>query len=169
MCESCKRRSSTRTAPSSASGTLELRRVLHHHGHRRARPEKDGKYDRAELDDLTEVNIDGLKEFDYFTFPVLGSEAVRLGEPRDYWLEHKNGLLALHFTLPFASPVLADAPAFSFSIQDASFFIAFHLAKTENPVRLGAGAPKTRKLKIDAPDDQRDTAAAGPMARWAAS
>jgi ABC-type uncharacterized transport system substrate-binding protein len=124
----------------------------------------DGKYDRSELAELAKVNVDALKEFDYFTFPVLAGQPIKLGEPRDYWLEHKNGALSLYFTIPFASPVLTDAKAFTFAIYDPSFFIAFDLAKTEHPVRLGPGAPETCTLKIDAPD-QRDTAALGPMSQ----
>src|SRR5262245_57858253 len=30
----------------------------------------DGKYDREELAELAKVNIEGLKEFAYFTYPV---------------------------------------------------------------------------------------------------
>lgn len=100
----------------------------------------DGKYDRQELSELAQVNIDGLKEFDYFTYAKLGEAAVKLGEPKDYWLEYENNILTLNFTLPLAEPVLADAPGFSFSVYDPSFFIAFDLAK-DKPVRIGAGAP----------------------------
>lgn len=49
--------------------------------------------------------------------------------------------LTLHFTLPLAKPVLAEAEGFSFSIGDSSFFIAFEAAATD-PAVLGEGAPK---------------------------
>lgn len=100
----------------------------------------DGKYDRQELSELAKVNIDGLKEFDYFTYAKLGEAPVKLGAPTDFWLEYENNILTLNFTLPLAEPVLADAPGFSFSIYDPSFFIAFDLAK-DKPIRIGAGAP----------------------------
>jgi ABC-type uncharacterized transport system substrate-binding protein len=125
----------------------------------------DGTYDRAELAELAKVNVEALKDFDYFTFPTLAGQALKLAAPSDdYWLEHKGGVLSLHFTVPFASPVLTDAKAFNFSIYDPSFFIAFELAKMENPVLLGPGAPKGCRLTIDAPD-QRETAALGPMSQ----
>jgi ABC-type uncharacterized transport system substrate-binding protein len=123
---------------------------------------RDGIYDRSELAELAKVNIDGLKDFDYFTYPALDGQAVKLAEPADYWLEHKDGLLSLHFITPFASPVLADAKGFTFSIHDPSFFIAFELAKGDKPVRLGEGAPDTCHIKMASPE-QRDTAALGPM------
>jgi ABC-type uncharacterized transport system substrate-binding protein len=124
----------------------------------------DGIYDRAELAELAKVNIDALKDFDYFTFPILAGQALKLGEPKDYWLQHKNGTLSLFFTVPFASPVLTDAKGFTFAVYDPSYFIAFDLAKTDKPVQIGAGAPKSCKLTFGQPE-QRDTAALGPMSQ----
>jgi ABC-type uncharacterized transport system substrate-binding protein len=123
---------------------------------------KDGKYDREELAELAKVNIESLKDFAYFTFPALAGQALKTGEPRDYWLEHTDSILSLHFTLPFASPVLPEAKRFSFAVYDPTFFIAFDLAKTGQPVRLGDGAPKGCALKIGAPErDPRDASALG--------
>jgi ABC-type uncharacterized transport system substrate-binding protein len=125
---------------------------------------KDGIYDRAELAELAKVNIDALKDFDYFTFPTLAGQALKLGEPKDYWLEHKDGVLSLVFTVPFASPVLTDAKAFAFAVYDPSYFIAFDLAKTDSPLQIGSGAPASCKLNVQQPE-QRETAALGPMAQ----
>src|SRR5262249_49172496 len=124
----------------------------------------DGKYDRSELAELAKVNIDALKDFDYFTFPALDGQALKLGQPSDYWLEHKDGLLSLYFTIPFASPVLTEAKGFTFSIHDPSFYIAFELAKGEKAVQLSSGAPKTCSIKMDTPE-QSNTAALGPMSQ----
>ena len=123
---------------------------------------KDGVYDRTELAELAKVNVDALKDFDYFTFPTLGGQALKLGEPKDYWLEHKGGTLSLYFTVTLASPVLTDAKAFTFAVYDPSYFIAFDLAKTDNPVQIGSGAPKGCKLEQP---EHRDTAALGPMSQ----
>src|SRR3989337_2923256 len=90
---------------------------------------KDGKYDREELAELAKVNVEGLKDFEYFTFPKLAGQALKIGEVTDYWLEHKDGVLSLHFTLPFVQPVLVDAKGLTFSIQDPTFYIAFEMAK----------------------------------------
>jgi ABC-type uncharacterized transport system substrate-binding protein len=111
---------------------------------------KDGKYDREELAELAKVNMEGLKDFAYFTFPKLAGEDLKIGEARDYWLEHKDGILSLHFTVPLAQPVLAEAKDFTFSVYDPSYFIAFDFAKTD-PVKLGEGAPKACKVKIGVP------------------
>lgn len=100
----------------------------------------DGKYDREELAELAKVNIDGLKEFDYFTYAKLAGADRKFKAPENYWLEHTDkGILTLHFALPMEQPV-RDARAFSFSVYDPSYFIAFDLAE-DHPVKLGAGAP----------------------------
>jgi ABC-type uncharacterized transport system substrate-binding protein len=117
----------------------------------------DGIYDREELSELAKVNIDGLKEFSYFTYPMHADKAIKFEDARDYWLEHKNGLLVLHFTLPFAKPVAATGANFTFQVEDPTYFIAFSPAK-DNPYRLGAGAPKSCKLTV-APQDEAPEAA----------
>lgn len=161
----------------------------------------DGTYDRSELEELAKVNMEGLKEFEYFTTARLSGEKLKFEAPKDFWLEHadapegavevtmKTGdaafegtgvampkkdseqpglfariwnwlfgssqnnpdppgekvaerpkVLSLHFTLPLAQPVLADAPGFNFTVADPSFYIAFQMAE-KDPVVLGAGAP----------------------------
>ena len=47
----------------------------------------DGVYDRAELKELAQVNIEGLKDFDYFTFAKLAGQDLVFSIPKDYWLE----------------------------------------------------------------------------------
>ena len=91
----------------------------------------DGTYDREELAELAKVNIDGLKDFNYFTFGKLGGADLKFAGPQDPWLEHTNGILRLHFKLPLATPVLAEAEGLSLSIYDPSFFIAFEPEKTD--------------------------------------
>ena len=122
---------------------------------------KDGKYDRKELAELAKVNVTSLKDFGYFTHPMLAGTPVKIADPRDYWLEHTDGILSLHFTVPFATPVLPEAKGLSFSVSDPSFFIAFALAKTEQPVRLSEGAPTGCSLKNGGPEEAREVSALG--------
>ena len=62
----------------------------------------------------------------------------------------RTALLSLHFTLPFASPVLEEAKGLTISVYDPTYFIAFELAKT-NPAKLSEGAPKGCAAKIGGP------------------
>ena len=48
---------------------------------------KDGKVVGPELDELTKVNIEGLKEFDYFSSIKMAGKPVPLGDPKDYSME----------------------------------------------------------------------------------
>jgi len=114
----------------------------------------DGIYTREELAELAQVNIDGLSQFDYFTFPKLGESDLAIGAPHEYWLEHKDGILTLHFLLPIAEPILADAEGFSFKVYDPTYFIAFDLAK-KDPIILGAGAPPTCGVDVGVPPAER--------------
>jgi ABC-type uncharacterized transport system substrate-binding protein len=110
----------------------------------------DGVYSREELAELAKVNIDGLKEFGYFTYPVVDGQDVKIQDPNDYWLEHKDGVLSLHFTMAFDQPIPAKAKGFAYVVQDPAFYIAFLPAKTD-PVRLGEGTPKSCKVEIGNP------------------
>lgn len=117
----------------------------------------DGKYDREELKDLAQVNIDGLKEFAYFTFAKLGDAELKFKPPVDYWLDYTDkGILTLHFTLPLEQPVSADASGFNFAVFDSSYFIAFEFAAAD-AVKLSAHAPTGCKATIHEPAEDTDT------------
>lgn len=166
---------------------------------------KDGVYSREELAELAKINMDGLKEFSFFTFPRLGDRALDLAPAQDYWLVHgpppagskpvesppaavaavdavtrdaapEPGLLsrlwnsifgspsgttaaaatkspseavkvlALEFTVPLKQPVLVEAPDFTVSVHDPSWFIAFELAGGE-AVKL-TGAPESCRIDL---------------------
>jgi ABC-type uncharacterized transport system substrate-binding protein len=118
---------------------------------------KDGKYSREELAALAQVNIDGLKEFDYFTYGKLGGKDRKFSAPKDYWLEHTDkGILTLHFTLPLQEPIAADAGEFTFSVTDPSYFIAFDLAE-DKPVVLGSGAPAGCAAVVHEPANEEES------------
>ena len=100
----------------------------------------DGKYDREELKELTEVNISSLKEFDYFTYPRQSGRLLDRLPPTDAWLEFQDGKLKLFFTLPLAKPVMpAEIQAFTFAVYDSTSYVDFALAK-DKPITL-SGAP----------------------------
>lgn len=110
----------------------------------------DGKYSREELAELADVNMQGLKDFDYFTFAKLGDKDLKISGPKDHWLEHDGKMLRLHFRLLLEQPVLAEAKGFTFAVYDPSFFIAFEPEQTD-AVKLAAGAPAGCKAVINEP------------------
>lgn len=114
----------------------------------------DGTYSREELAELAKVNIESMKDFAYFTFAKLAGSELKFKEPRDAYLEHKDGTLSLVFTMPFDQPVLADAEGLSFAVYDESFFISFDLVE-KDPVKL-AGAPEGCAANIAVPQEDID-------------
>ena len=64
----------------------------------------DGKLSREELAPLATTNITAMKEFDYYTYASHGKDWRDFDDPKDYWPEDKNGVLVLHFFLPFKVP-----------------------------------------------------------------
>ena len=93
-----------------------------------------GKYTRAELAPLAKTNVDSLKEYAYFTYATADGKKAPFADPLpDYWLDYKDSILTLNFTLPFKQPV--KAKDLKVEIYDPTYFIAFEFAK-ENPVRL---------------------------------
>jgi ABC-type uncharacterized transport system substrate-binding protein len=47
-----------------------------------------GVYGRSELAELAKVNIEGLKDFDYFTVVRLGQQQLKFDTPTDYFMEY---------------------------------------------------------------------------------
>jgi ABC-type uncharacterized transport system substrate-binding protein len=107
----------------------------------------DGIYDREELSELAKVNIDAMKEVDYFTYPVLGGKALKLQDAQDYYLEHKNGILSLYFTVLFEQPILTEARGLGYAVEDPTFYIAFSPAEAD-PVKFADGSPKSCTARI---------------------
>lgn len=117
---------------------------------------KDGTYSREELAELTKINVEGLKEFNYFTDARLGAAQLKVEAPKDAWLEHKNNILRLHFFLPLDKPVLADAEGLTIAISDPSFFIAFEPEQTD-ALKLAA-APEGCAVAFVDPSAEKSSA-----------
>ncbi len=113
-----------------------------------------GVYSREELAPLAEVNVTSLKEFDYFTFAKVNGKKADFVDPKDYYLDYKDSMLTLHFTLPFAVPV--KAKAFDVEIFDPSYFVDFSFQE-KDAVAL-AGAPAQCAFTVRKPTDAEVTA-----------
>ncbi|MEI9803594.1 MAG: DUF1007 family protein [Pseudolabrys sp.] len=97
-----------------------------------------GKFSREELAPLAKVNIESLKEYDYFTYATADGKKAEMNEPLpDYWLDYQDQVLTLNFTLPFKKPV--KAKELKVDIYDPTIFVDFAFDK-KSPVQL-VGAP----------------------------
>ena len=108
-----------------------------------------GTYTREELAPLAQTNVESLKEYGYFTFAKADGKKERFLEPVDYFLDYKDAVLTLHFTLPLKTPV--KSKQLELEVFDRSFFIDFQMAK-EDPVKL-VGAPSGCQMKLERPND----------------
>ncbi|TQF32681.1 DUF1007 family protein [Bradyrhizobium sp. UNPA324] len=108
-----------------------------------------GAYTREELGPLAQTNVESLKEYAYFTFARADGKKERFQEPIDYFLDYKDTVLTLHFTLPLKNPV--KPKQLVLEVFDRSFFIDFQMAK-ESPVKL-VSAPAGCQMKLDRPSD----------------
>jgi ABC-type uncharacterized transport system substrate-binding protein len=104
-----------------------------------------GQFTREELTPLAKLNVESLKEYGYFTYATADGRKTPFAEPLpDYWLDYKDAILTLNFTVPFKQPV--KAKDLRIEIYDPTYFIAFGFAKGE-PVRL-VGVPASCKGEV---------------------
>lgn len=108
-----------------------------------------GVYSHEELAPLAQTNVESLKEFGYFTFAKADGKKAKFAEPVDYFLEYKDGLLVLHFTLPLKAPV--NSKVLALEVFDPTFFVDFKLAD-KDPVKL-VGAPAACTFEFQRPRD----------------
>ena len=127
---------------------------------------KDGVYDRAELQELADLYVQRLKAASYFTYAKLAGQPLQFGAAKDQWVEHKNNAITLHFTVPFAAPVLIEAKGLTFSVSDPSFYIAFSMPDSGHAVRFGQGTPAACKSKVGAADTPEASALQETMAAF---
>ncbi|HEY8442846.1 MAG TPA: DUF1007 family protein [Xanthobacteraceae bacterium] len=112
---------------------------------------KKGHFTRDELQPLAQVNVNSLKEYDFFTTAKANGQALEFNEPAEgYYLEFdpKETVLTLHFVLPLKAPV--KARELTVEIYDREYFVDFSLAE-KNPVKL-VGAPAQCKLSVLTPE-----------------
>jgi ABC-type uncharacterized transport system substrate-binding protein len=97
-----------------------------------------GMFTREELAPLAEVNITTLKDSDYFTFAKIGGKEVEFGDASDYWLDYKDEVLTLNFTLPFQAP--QKSTDLSIEVYDPTYFVDFAFAEKDGVALIGAPA-----------------------------
>jgi ABC-type uncharacterized transport system substrate-binding protein len=97
-----------------------------------------GVFTREELHPLAEVNVTSLKEFDYFSYAKANGKKTLFTDPVDYYLELKDSLLTLHFTLPLKTPVKTQT--LEIEVYDPAYFIDFSFAEKDGVLLKGAPA-----------------------------
>jgi ABC-type uncharacterized transport system substrate-binding protein len=110
-----------------------------------------GQFTKDELAPLAKVNVESLKEYKYFTYVTADGVKTPLTDPAPgYWLDYKDSILTLHFTLPFKTPV--KAKLLKVEIYDPTIFVDFEFAK-DTPVQFAGTSPPGCKLDVVLPKD----------------
>ena len=91
----------------------------------------DGKLSHEELQPLAKVNVESLKEYDFFTFLRTGGKPRDFVDPSEYWLDFSDGRLTLFFTLPLKSPASVKGGETTLEVFDPSYFVDFTMTKKD--------------------------------------
>jgi ABC-type uncharacterized transport system substrate-binding protein len=108
-----------------------------------------GVYTRDDLKPLAQTNVESLKEFAFFTFAKGDGRKASFNEPIDYYLEYKDSVLVLHFTLPLKAPLKSKDVALE--VFDPAYFIDFTFAE-KDPIKL-VGAPAACQMQFQRPNE----------------
>jgi ABC-type uncharacterized transport system substrate-binding protein len=110
-----------------------------------------GQFTSQELEPLAKVNVESLKEYDFFTFGKADGKELAFTDPKDYHLEFnsKDTVLTLHFVLPLKKPVKANALVLD--VFDPEYFIDFEWAE-KSPAGL-ENAPASCKMSVEKPKE----------------
>lgn len=99
----------------------------------------DGKLSKSELAPLAKVNVDSLKEYDFFTWLSVDQRQVKFKFPDTYFLRVFDQRLTLFYQLPLAAPT-APGNKTTLEVYDPEYFVAFTFAKHQ-PITLYHAPP----------------------------
>jgi ABC-type uncharacterized transport system substrate-binding protein len=106
----------------------------------------DGILSIEELQPLAKVNVDSLKDYDYFTYLRAGGKRTGFKIPTEYWLQSEDGYLTLFYTLPLMQPVKPDKIGVTIDVYDPGYFVDYQFVE-KDPAKL-AEAPATCAMEI---------------------
>lgn len=116
--------------------------------------DENGHYPQKVLDELAEVNLSNLKEYDYFTEISANGQKLPLGEAKDgvsSWNE-KQGRLTLTFTVPLKTPQTAPV---QFRIYDPSYYISIDYPEKGRGTEFLNGQHKDCRISVVTPNVEK--------------
>ncbi|MDR3494321.1 MAG: DUF1007 family protein [Ancalomicrobiaceae bacterium] len=121
-----------------------------------------GKVTREALQPLAKINVDALKDYDYFSFLHVAGKRYGFKIPTEYWLQMDGGQLTLFFTLPLMEQVKVSKRTLTLDVYDPGYFVDFTLVDSE-PALL-VNAPTGCDLKVQ-PKGEPDAASAAILSQ----
>lgn len=95
----------------------------------------DGILSIDELQPLAKINVESLKDYEYFTFVKAAGKRVGFKIPTEYWLQMSDAYLTLFYTLPLMQPVKPDGAGVQIDVFDPGYFVDFELVE-KDPAKL---------------------------------
>jgi ABC-type uncharacterized transport system substrate-binding protein len=105
--------------------------------------EKDGAFSEAELAPLTKVNMQSIADYHYFTAMERDGERQLFGpvDAANAKQLYANNRLALHFTVPLATPIDPRKGKFTAQVYDPDYYIAFAYVEGDPIMMKGTPPP----------------------------
>lgn len=114
-------------------------------------PNHNGKLDKDELMQLATENMNGLKEFNYFTvMEMMDGKAITLGAATNIESFLENEQIVIAFTLPLNEPLDMTARQMTLRIYDPTYYIDMGYYE-KDPVSFDKNAPKSCTFKVTRP------------------
>jgi ABC-type uncharacterized transport system substrate-binding protein len=111
--------------------------------------EKAGQLTEAARAELAKTNLEGLRDFDFFTFAKRGKANVSFEDPDEGSITQDKGRLTLHFRLKVKGAFPLKGEPLTVQVYDPTYFVAFSPAEGQ-PARL-SGAPQGCALDYQLP------------------
>lgn len=103
--------------------------------------DETGKYEQKKLDELAEVNLKNLSEYDYFTFVEKNGQPVQNAVVTDYKTHVDGWRLWMEFRVPLETPLDPRTDRITYKVYDPTYYVEILHIEDKIPVSLaGKGA-----------------------------
>jgi ABC-type uncharacterized transport system substrate-binding protein len=123
----------------------------------------DGILTVEELKPLAKVNVDSLKDFDYFTFFRVAGKRIGFKIPTEYWLQMNDGYLTLFYRLDLMQPVKPGPQGVTVDVYDPSYFVDYQMVEQDPDPLVSAPAGCKAELKRKGDPDAATAAILGQI------
>ena len=123
----------------------------------------DGILSIEELQPLAKVNVESLKDYDYFTYLRIAGKRTGFKIPTEYWLQSADGFLTLFYTLPLMQPVKPDKAGVTIDVYDPGYFVDYQFVEKDPAKIVEAPAGCTFDVKRKADPDAATAAILGQI------
>lgn len=122
----------------------------------------DGSPDPIKLDEIMKVNMEHLKEYNYFTDATFKNEPLKLKPVTEMSSRMQGNRLEMSFVTAFDEPVTPEGSEFSYAIYDPTYYVEMLHAETDPPVTL-TGAPEKCTYRLIPPNPDPNAVAQAAM------